>query len=406
MGQPRQQAVLGILAMRANRVISRGELVDAVWGQDPPASAEGGIYTYVAGLRRDHRAEPVAARAGPGAGLLRRRIRASPGARPAGRRRLRAASGPGPPAAQAGDPAGAVAALNSALGLWRGIAFAGVPGPFAETERVRLASCAPRAAEERADVLLVAGPPRGSRARPDRHGRGSSAAGADARAADDRAVPQRAARRGAAGLPGRAARAGRGTRHRSRQRAVPHPPAGTDPRSRAEPGGRSGRTQAERAGAGGAAAARRGLVRAATRGPEPVMGRRPPRRSGPGAAAAGRAGLLRSAPRAARAAGAAAAGPARRPGRRGAGGGHLGHGREWARPRWPSASAARSPSTSPTASCTSTCAAWIRRASPMEPGEVLRFFLDAFGVPAAPDRGATPRDARPCSAACSTASGC
>ncbi|HEX5298607.1 MAG TPA: winged helix-turn-helix domain-containing protein, partial [Streptosporangiaceae bacterium] len=52
VGQPRQQAVLGILAMRANRVISRGELVDAVWGQDPPASAEGGIYTYVAGLRR------------------------------------------------------------------------------------------------------------------------------------------------------------------------------------------------------------------------------------------------------------------------------------------------------------------------------------------------------------------
>jgi DNA-binding SARP family transcriptional activator len=46
VGQPRQQAVLGILAMRANRVISRGELVDAVWGQGPPASAEGGIYTY------------------------------------------------------------------------------------------------------------------------------------------------------------------------------------------------------------------------------------------------------------------------------------------------------------------------------------------------------------------------
>ena len=51
VGQPRQQAVLGILAMRANRVISRGELVDAVWGQDPPASAEGGIYTYVAAQR-------------------------------------------------------------------------------------------------------------------------------------------------------------------------------------------------------------------------------------------------------------------------------------------------------------------------------------------------------------------
>src|SRR5689334_23021407 len=51
-GQPRQLAVLGVLASRANRVVSRGEMVDAVWGEHPPASAEGGVYTYVAGLRR------------------------------------------------------------------------------------------------------------------------------------------------------------------------------------------------------------------------------------------------------------------------------------------------------------------------------------------------------------------
>ena len=51
-GQPRQLAVLGVLATRANHVVSRGDLIDAVWGDDPPASAEGGIYTYVAGLRR------------------------------------------------------------------------------------------------------------------------------------------------------------------------------------------------------------------------------------------------------------------------------------------------------------------------------------------------------------------
>ena len=51
-GQPRQLAVLGVLATRANRVVSRGELIDAVWGDQPPSSAEGGIYTYVSGLRR------------------------------------------------------------------------------------------------------------------------------------------------------------------------------------------------------------------------------------------------------------------------------------------------------------------------------------------------------------------
>ena len=157
MGQPRQQAVLGILAMRANRVISRGELVDAVWGQDPPASAEGGIYTYVAGLRRV--IEPNRSLRGPGrvlvssgAGYVLHLVPGQPDAvafeQDLGRaRQLR----------KAGDLVGAVIALNSALSLWRGIAFAGVPGPFAETERVRLGELRSAAAEERADVLLSLG---------------------------------------------------------------------------------------------------------------------------------------------------------------------------------------------------------------------------------------------------------
>jgi DNA-binding SARP family transcriptional activator/tetratricopeptide (TPR) repeat protein len=157
VGQPRQQAVLGILAMRANRVISRGELVDAVWGQDPPVSAEGGIYTYVAGLRRV--IEPNRSLRGPGrvlvssgAGYVLHLVPGQPDAvafeQDLGRsRQLR----------KGGDFAGAVNALNSALSLWRGIAFAGVPGPFAETERVRLGELRSAAAEERADVLLSLG---------------------------------------------------------------------------------------------------------------------------------------------------------------------------------------------------------------------------------------------------------
>ena len=143
--------------MRANRVISRGELVDAVWGQDPPASAEGGIYTYVAGLRRV--IEPNRSLRGPGrvlvssgAGYVLHLVPGQPDAvafeQDLGRaRQLR----------KAGDAAGAVVALDSALSLWRGIAFAGVPGPFAETERVRLGELRSAAAEERADVLLSLG---------------------------------------------------------------------------------------------------------------------------------------------------------------------------------------------------------------------------------------------------------
>jgi DNA-binding SARP family transcriptional activator/tetratricopeptide (TPR) repeat protein len=157
VGQPRQQAVLGILAMRANRVISRGELVDAVWGQDPPASAEGGVYTYVAGLRRV--IEPTRSARGPGrvlvssgAGYVLHLVPGQPDAvafeqHLARARQLR----------RGGDLAGAVGALETALGLWRGAAFVGVPGPFAQTERARLAELRSGAAEERADVLLALG---------------------------------------------------------------------------------------------------------------------------------------------------------------------------------------------------------------------------------------------------------
>ncbi len=156
-GPPRQQAVLGVLAMRPNRVVSRDELVDAVWGQDAPASAEGGVHTYVAGLRRV--LEPGRSRRGPG------RVLASAGAGyvlrlDAGHvdavvfdrsldsgRRLRLS----------GDLTGAVAALDGALGQWHGSAFAGVPGPFASAERARLGELRSAAAEEHAELLLALG---------------------------------------------------------------------------------------------------------------------------------------------------------------------------------------------------------------------------------------------------------
>ncbi len=156
VGQPRQQAVLGILAMRANRVISRGELIDAVWGQEAPSSAEGGVYTYVAGLRRIF--EPGRSLRGPGrilvstgAGYVLHLVPGQPDAvafeHHVGRARLLRKNG---------DLPGAVAALDEALGLWRGIqAFAGVPGPFAETERTRLGELKSAANEERADALLL-----------------------------------------------------------------------------------------------------------------------------------------------------------------------------------------------------------------------------------------------------------
>ncbi len=157
IGPPRQQAVLGMLAMRANRVVSRDELVDAVWGQHAPASAEGGVHTYVAGLRRV--LEPGRSRRGPsqvlasaGGGYVLRldaeHVDAIVFERSLQRgRRLRSSR----------DLIGAITALDNALGEWHGSAFAGVPGPYVAAERVRLAELRSAAAEERADVLLDLG---------------------------------------------------------------------------------------------------------------------------------------------------------------------------------------------------------------------------------------------------------
>jgi DNA-binding SARP family transcriptional activator/tetratricopeptide (TPR) repeat protein len=165
-GQPRQLAVLGVLAMRANRVVSRGELVDAVWGEQPPASAEGGIYTYIAGLRRVLEPDrplraPDRSRRAPASDLVTAgggyMLRLPPGSLDADcfeqlLGQVRALRG-------RGDLAGAARAVDEALALWRGPAFAGVPGPFAEAERQRLGELRTAAVEERADLLLAQGRP-------------------------------------------------------------------------------------------------------------------------------------------------------------------------------------------------------------------------------------------------------
>jgi DNA-binding SARP family transcriptional activator/Flp pilus assembly protein TadD len=149
--------VLAVLASRANRVVSRGELVDAVWGAQAPTTAEGGIYTYVAGLRRvldpDRKPrDPGTVVVSTGAGYM---LRLPPDGLDADvfERQLIAAR-----AERAeGYLIGAERRLSDALGLWRGGALAAVPGPFAEAERHRLTELRITAAEEHADVLLALG---------------------------------------------------------------------------------------------------------------------------------------------------------------------------------------------------------------------------------------------------------
>lgn len=155
-GAPRQRALLAVLATRANLVVSRTELIEALWDQ-PPASANAGIHTYVAGLRRllepgrvphDHGTVLISS----GTGYL---LRLEPGCLDASvfeerlseARRLRAAD----------DTRRAATELGRGLALWRGEPLAGVPGPFAESERLRLTELKSAAIEERADAQLAMG---------------------------------------------------------------------------------------------------------------------------------------------------------------------------------------------------------------------------------------------------------
>ena len=163
-GQPRQLAVLGVLASRANRVVSRAELVDAVWGDQSPASVDNGIYTYVAGLRRvlepdrprrnpdQSRRVPCQVLVSSGGGYL---LRLRPGGLDAGQ--FEESLGRARGMRSSGDPRGAALVVDEALGLWRGQPFAGVPGPFAEAERLRLTELRTTAAEERAELMLDQG---------------------------------------------------------------------------------------------------------------------------------------------------------------------------------------------------------------------------------------------------------
>src|ERR1044072_2787778 len=52
LGPGRQRTVFAVLAMRANQVVSREALVDAVWGDAAPPGASNNLYSYISRLRQ------------------------------------------------------------------------------------------------------------------------------------------------------------------------------------------------------------------------------------------------------------------------------------------------------------------------------------------------------------------
>lgn len=157
LGPPMQGAAIAVLAMRANEVVTGAEIIDSLWGQDPPASAHGSLHTYIAGLRRA--LEPGrAARTPPrflvteGAGYVLRVDRRKLDFSMLDHYREQAVR-----SRAAGDLDAAQGSLDAALGLWRGTTLAGVPGPFADLVRTKLSEVRLALLEDRAEVMLELG---------------------------------------------------------------------------------------------------------------------------------------------------------------------------------------------------------------------------------------------------------
>jgi YVTN family beta-propeller protein len=158
LGGPRQRAVLALLLLEANRVVSMDRLGEDVWGGDPPGEWANTLQTYVFHLRQA--LEPGRARGGAG-GVL---VTSGRGyVLRAGREQLDAAvfedgfTG-GRAALEAGRYAEAAEVLRQALGLWRGPVLADLAGhAFTRPEAARLEELRLAAVEARIDADLGLG---------------------------------------------------------------------------------------------------------------------------------------------------------------------------------------------------------------------------------------------------------
>ncbi|MDX6400653.1 MAG: hypothetical protein QOF27_1259, partial [Gaiellaceae bacterium] len=144
-GKPR--AVLALLLLHVNEVVSADRVIDEIWGEHAPDTAQTALHGYVSRLRKVLGPSVVETRAGGYAATV------EPDALDVARftagleegRRLRER-----------DPARAATLLRDALALWRGPALADFAfEPFAQAEIVRLEELRLVALEERIEADLA-----------------------------------------------------------------------------------------------------------------------------------------------------------------------------------------------------------------------------------------------------------
>ncbi|RIV39109.1 AfsR/SARP family transcriptional regulator [Micromonospora radicis] len=151
LGSAKQRLLLALLLSRPGEAVPTDELVNTLWGDQPPASAGANIRTYVRGLRQ---ALDCAGRiVTTSGGYL---LCVQPDERDLDR--FDAAVARGRDALADGDPELAETELAEALALWRGPALAGLPLPRALSRWVdRLAERRLLAEEDHAAAKLALG---------------------------------------------------------------------------------------------------------------------------------------------------------------------------------------------------------------------------------------------------------
>jgi DNA-binding SARP family transcriptional activator len=157
LGGPKQRALLAMLLLHANEVVSRDRLIDALWGDTPPHTASTALHVHVSHLRK--LLEPE--RASDGDHVLLTRppgylLAVDPDRVDLTRfERLR---GQARTALAAGDARTAAERLREALALWRGPPLADLAYErFLQTEIVRLEEHRLAALEDRIDADLELG---------------------------------------------------------------------------------------------------------------------------------------------------------------------------------------------------------------------------------------------------------
>jgi YVTN family beta-propeller protein len=150
LGGAKQRALLALLLLNANRVVSTDRLIDQLWGESPPATAATALQGHVSALRKALGADAIATRS-PGYVL-----HADPAQIDLGRFELLRAEAR--TALENGDPGPAAERLREALALWRGEALADIAfEPFAQPEAARLEDVRLGALEDRIDADLMLG---------------------------------------------------------------------------------------------------------------------------------------------------------------------------------------------------------------------------------------------------------